>query len=37
MNSETKVEETATDSEDPRDSGSDQNRLSHHLGVKIKM
>ena len=36
MNTETKVEETATKREDPRDSGSD-HLLSHHLGDKIKM
>ena len=37
MNAETKVEETTADSEDPRDSGSDRNLLSHHLEDKIKM
>ena len=37
MNAEIKVEETATDSEDPRDSESNRNLFSHHLGDKIKM
>ena len=31
------MEETATDSKDPPDSGSDRNLLSQHLGDEIKM
>ena len=31
MNAETKVEETATDSEDSRISGPDRNLIGHHL------
>ena len=35
MNTEIKVEETATDSEDPPDSGPDRSLLSHHLEDNI--
>ena len=33
----TKLDETKTDYEEPRDSESDRNRLSHYLGEKIMM
>uniref|UniRef100_A0AAV1THR6 Uncharacterized protein n=1 Tax=Peronospora matthiolae TaxID=2874970 RepID=A0AAV1THR6_9STRA len=37
MNAEDKLQETTTDCEDPRDGGSDRNRLRHHPGDEIGM